>query len=249
MKTVIFIQARLGGSTRLGKPKIMQILKDKTVLEHVYNRCKQVSNVDDVYCVIPDDEPELEIFCIKKDIKFLTGDHDNVLERFYTCAKVLNVDNIVRITADCFAISPLIIEIIVKKHIEYNHDYTANNFFNNCTMINGMDTEVIKFECLEKVRKLATGKHLQHVTSYIRELENRNKFKCGVIETLNDYSHLRLTLDYTEDLELAKILYNELYNEDYLFDYRDIINLYQLKPEIFNINKMYSRDYSYFKDK
>jgi spore coat polysaccharide biosynthesis protein SpsF len=248
MKIVCFIQARLGGSTRLGKPKIMQLLRNKTIIEHIYNRCMMSNRISEVYCAIPDNEPILEKFLKSKGLKFLKGNHFDVLNRFYECNNKVKADHVVRITCDCAVMDYKIINQLIDKHLIENNDYTANNFFHNHNYADGMDCEIIKADILNDIHKKSFDKHRQHVTSYIREFYR--DYKCGImLDDIGDYRHLRLTIDYPEDLQLIKIIYDRLFDKNNYFGYNEIIELYKKEPVLFQINNMYARDFSYYKDK
>lgn len=47
----------------------------------------------------------------------------------------------------------------------------------------------------------------------------------------------RLTLDYHEDFELFKKIFNELCKEGKIFSFKEIITLLKSKPEIIKINQ------------
>ena len=52
---------------------------------------------------------------------------------------------------------------------------------------------------------------------------------------------LRMTLDYPEDLEFLKKIFNELYDRNNNFNLTDIIRLLNKKPSLININKECSK--------
>jgi len=50
----------------------------------------------------------------------------------------------------------------------------------------------------------------------------------------------RFTIDYKEDYEFIKRVYDELYYDNNSFGLDEILNLLELKPEIKKINQMYA---------
>jgi spore coat polysaccharide biosynthesis protein SpsF len=81
----------------------------------------------------------------------------------------------------------------------------------------------------------------EHTTPYI--WENPDKFRIGnvVWETGLDFSMThRFTIDYKEDYEFIKRVYDELYEKNSKFSLNDILELLEKKPEIKKINQMYA---------
>lgn len=237
------IQARLGGATRFGEPKIMKKINGLTLLEIMYRRLEYSSFIDLITIAVPVNEIELYDFCKNKGWNVSLGSEENVLSRF---VNAIQGNIILRLTADCPLICPDIIDKMIIEHIKGDYDYTSNNFFNEETMFDGQDTEIIKNKILFNLNEFLPDNSIdrQHVTSYIRE--NKDKYNCKVYKNDIDYSFLRLTIDYQEDFEVVKKVINEL---GFYCIADDIYNLYKTKPEIFEINKKFSRNSSYFEQK
>ena len=72
----------------------------------------------------------------------------------------------------------------------------------------------------DKLRK--TDFEKEHVTQYIRINEKNISF----FNIDNDYSKIRITLDYPEDFEVISRIYQILYLKNPNFDMYDIINCY-----------------------
>jgi len=96
--------------------------------------------------------------------------------------------------------------------------------------------------CLEKNWRLATRPmELEHTTPYI--WENPDQFRIGNVSWNSglDYSMShRFTIDYPEDYEFIKCVYEELYPKKPSFSCDDILNLLIKKPDIYNINAAYA---------
>ena len=57
---------------------------------------------------------------------------------------------------------------------------------------------------------------------------------------IKDLSKLRWTVDYQEDLEFVKKIYNKLYSKNQFFGMNEILNLLDENPEITKINEKFS---------
>ena len=108
-------------STRL-PGKILQKIGDQTMIEHVINQTQYSDRIDDVVIAttVSREDDIIEKFCIKNKIKLFRGSENDVLDRYYQCAKKYNADIIVRITSDCPLIDPDLIDQCIST-FEKNH--------------------------------------------------------------------------------------------------------------------------------
>ena len=111
------VQARTG-SIRLPKKVIQKIDNKNTVLDYVINQVKCSKKIEKIV-VATTDLIEDDIICqyvnLQK-IECFRGSSEDVLDRFYQCAKKFGIDDIIRITADNPLIDPNIIDIIIDKY-------------------------------------------------------------------------------------------------------------------------------------
>ena len=210
MKNLIFLQARMGSSRLPGKT--LKILKDKPLIEYVVKRLS-ISEIDVVILTSNLKKDDiLEKWCNDNNVKCFRGSEDNVLERYYEAAKFYQADNIIRATGDNPLVEPYFTKNLLKKHIEYNVDYSSNKSEIGSNLPDGLGVEIFTFEALENSIKYSTkSHHFEHVNEYI--LENKDKFKiykacnCG---GFIDKSNIRLTVDTKEDFEKMQNIFNLL---------------------------------------
>ena len=80
-----------------------------------------------------------------------------------SCSKILQVKNIIRITADCPLIDGSILDQFVDKYFSGNYDYLSNIL--KTTYPDGMDIEIFKFKILrERYSKKISELEKEHVT-------------------------------------------------------------------------------------
>jgi len=232
------IQARMG-STRLPGKVMEKIDHERTVLDYVISQVKFSNKVEEVI-VATTNLIEDDIICQHLDLqknKFFRGSSEDVLDRFYQCAKKESAKNIVRITADNPLIDPNIIDTVINENENNKCDYTTNTI--NRTFPYGTEVEIFSFESLEKAWKNAKKpSEREHVTPFI--YNPKNKFILNNIENEKNISYLRYTVDKIEDLLLVKEIVKNISTRPILL--QDIINLQREKPEIFEINKNVKHD-------
>ena len=232
------IQARTG-SARLPKKVIQKIDNDLTVLDYVIDQIKYSQKIEKIV-VATTNLIEDDLICkyanLQK-IECFRGSSEDVLDRFYQCAKKYSAKTIVRITADNPLIDPNIIDRIIDEYIKNKCDFITNTL--DRTFPYGTEVEVFSFECLEKTWKNAKKpSEREHVTPFIRN--PKNKFILKNIKHQENISYLRYTVDQMDDLKLIKEIIKNISSRPIFL--QDIIELHRNKPEIFEINKNIKHD-------
>lgn len=237
MNIIAIIQARMGSTRFPGK--VMKNILGKPVLIHDLGRIRRMKSIKGIVVATTtledDDIIEETVRNYDEDIYIYRGDTYNVLDRYYNAAKMCKADAIVRITSDCPLIDPNVSDKVVEAFLENNCDYCCNNMPR--TYPHGLDTEVFSFNSLEDAWKSANSHYeKEHVTPYIRE--HPEKFKLCNVKNEVDLKHLRWTLDYPEDFEFIKEIYNRL--GERMFDMEDILKILNDEPYLIEINKKYA---------
>jgi spore coat polysaccharide biosynthesis protein SpsF len=238
---VTVVQARMN-STRL-PGKVLLPLAEEPLLLRMYERISAAKNVGQIVVAITNDESDdkLITLCKKHSIKTFRGSTEDLLDRHYKAAKKFDAEVVIKIPSDCPLIDP---EIIDKVTLYYINNRGKFDFVSNLhppSYPDGNDVEIMTIETLETAW-LNSKKYFEreHSTPYI--WENPDKFRIGNVawETGLDYSMTyRLTIDYKEDYEFIKKVYDELYPKNKMFGLNDILLLLEEKPEIKKINQMY----------
>lgn len=238
------VQARMS-SSRLPN-KVMMKICNKPIIEHVFNQLsysKYISKSVLATSRESNDDP-LEIWAKNNNKNFFRGDLNNVLNRYYNAAVKFNASTIVRITADCPLIDPIIVDEIINKYLKDKLDYCSNTLVP--TFPDGLDTEVFSIETLRTTYINAKlNSELEHVTPYIKkhpELFNIANFVSPI-----NYSNLRWTLDNYEDYLLLENIYNSLYQENTYMSWEKVLSFVNKNKELNKINSHIKRDEGYIK--
>lgn len=236
MRVVCIMQARVG-STRL-PGKVLKKICGKTVLEHDIERLKKVKNIDEIIIATTVEKADEAIVneADRLTIKSFRGSENDVLSRYYYAAKESKADVIVRITSDCPLLDSEVTEEVINFYLNnYSHyDYVSNTL--DRTYPRGFDTEVFSFKLLEEA--FLNAKEIfqrEHVTPFI--WDNNHNYRVYQYKDRFDNSSLRLTLDTEEDLELIIRVYKALYKDNSYFGLKEILKLFNERPELIEINK------------
>jgi spore coat polysaccharide biosynthesis protein SpsF len=156
----------------------------------------------------------------------------------YKTALRFEASAIIRITADCPLIDPLIIDNLIKIHFD-NRQY---DIITNCktrTFPHGLDTELYTLDSLKEMWTQIKQPEVREWFPFFID-KNPSLFKIYNVENDKDLSYLRWTLDYPEDYQLIMKIYDSLFREDTIFTTKDILQLYEKNPQLKQINSKYS---------
>lgn len=184
-QTWTVIQARLA-STRLSG-KALADIHGHTMLERCVHRARQIGHP--ICVAIPDNEPELAVYCLSHDWTYLEGPSDDVLDRYILAARTLNADHIIRITADCPFLDVEAARWTVSRHLETGADFTHYP-------AEGRGIEVFTRHALEESGRLAPRDvtiYREHADEWI--LHNPRRYHI---------ERLKFSVDTPEDLEQAR---------------------------------------------
>ena len=250
---VCIIQARMG-STRL-PGKVMMRIREKPLLHYVINQVNQSKKLDNVIIATTTLAEDTQIVNYVNSLQenSFRGDAENVLNRYYECAKEYNADIIVRITADCPLIDPQIIDKCISKFQNSDFDYLSNtikkendmwDYYHNGFPI-GIALEVFTFNALKKAKNEAKKpSEKEHVSPYI--VNNSNLFKLGNIENDENQSDIRLTVDHQIDFDLIQIIIEHFKEYEY-FSMEQLVSFLNKNPQLKQMNSNISHYEGYLK--
>ena len=242
IKVAAIIQARMS-STRL-PGKVLLPLAGKPVIQHIVDRLKLCRSVRDIVVATSVDSSDdiLAQFCTSQNINIFRGPLDDVLTRYAEAAFEYKADYVVRITADCPVIDPIIVDAIVTCALCGQYDL----FSLGGSFPDGLDCSVFSVNALATASRLAKLKsEREHVGPFVEK--NPELFKIGHIELLKDLGHHRWTLDEPDDYKVLELIYNNLYGEQNIFLTKDILDLFDRHPDLLDINTHIIRNAGYAK--
>jgi len=223
-KVGIVICARVK-SSRIPE-KVLQKINGRRAIEILLNNV--VNDKYDTILAIPENSEDdiLEDIATKKGIDVYRGEDDSPLHRLYSCARKHEFDHVVRITTDDILIDQSLMRNQIKHHLRGANDYT---YMSRCP--EGIATEVIDVNILEKVVGAVGNKPIEFVSYYIKKM-------CKGMEYYPpfDYQYTAwLVMDYPEDLMLLRVLFSALAEP---FGTLDIINFLKRHKYFLQINHL-----------
>jgi len=228
MNCDVFIPIRLS-NTRLPK-KALKEINGIPVIKYLIDRIKKSKKIRNVIVCTTKNEKDDELvnFLEKENYMFSRGNENDILVRYLDTAKIFDTDFIISVDGDDIYSDPSYVDKIILAYERTNADYID--------MINfpfGIASVGIKKNALAKVCELKKTDNTE--TGYRLFFHDENIFEVYKMEPEKQIKfpkNLRLTLDYPEDLDLAKKIISNLGND---FDLSDIINLFKKNPDLLQI--------------
>jgi spore coat polysaccharide biosynthesis protein SpsF len=241
LKIVVVVQARMSSSRLPGK--VLFPILGESLLFRMIERLRRVKYPINIVVATSIDETDkiIEVVCQEKGIEFYRGQLHDLLDRHYQIGLLNEADAVIKIPADCPLIDPKIINKVIDFYLEHESKYDYISNLHPATYPDGNDVELMTFDALEQAwQEGRKPLELEHTTPYF--WENPDKFRIANLswESGLDYSMShRFTIDYYEDYQFIKRVFEELYPNNPEFSMEDILSLIDSKPNIYDINKKY----------
>lgn len=231
------VQAR-SSSSRLPR-KVLKPILGKPMIVHELERLKRSKRMDKIVLAtsIDGSDDELAHVVAENGIEVYRGSLDDVLDRYYQCAKRYCPAHAVRITGDCPVIDWRIVDMVIEKHLTEGNDYTVTTE----RFPDGLDTEVVCVSALERAWKEASlPSEREHVTPYIKK--HAEFFKLGQLDCKQDLNRMRWTVDEPEDFAFIQQVYKAIYPVKKDFGMQDIMHLLEEEHRLCKINQGIQRN-------
>lgn len=221
-KISIIIQARLSSKRFPGK--VMNKIRNKTIIKILIDRLSHAKGFSDIIFVIPDNKKNDKLYLYLKTIKktkIYRGSENNVLSRYYCAAKKFKSDVIVRITSDCPLIDPYMLTRIINFYKKNKYDYISN--VRPRSFPDGLDIEIFNFQTLKYAFDNSKTKlDKEHVTKFMIRSNRILKYN---FKNKKNFSKLRWTIDFKEDLLFLRS-FLENYSEKKYLSWKKLLTLY-----------------------
>ena len=226
---VCLVQARIH-STRLKGKVLLPILNDLNSLDLIYRRLSNASMLDDLLFTIPScvSEKPLGDFLDRRCYNYSAGATTDLVDRYISSLSHYDNCIIVRVTSDCPLVDAAVVDEAVKRYLHTSADYCSNYTpANKATYCNGSDVEVFSLDLLKNLKQVYTDRRdREHVTFPLWDGRMPNiQHELLMVKDGLSYSDVRITLDYTEDLEVLRQILTAL--GDIHAPLRDIVTVYR----------------------
>lgn len=238
MKTAVFIAVRMK-STRLPKKALLEI-KGRTVIEHLIDRLK-TTKLPDLVVLCTSTNPNdgiLKTVAERNGIEGFQGSEDDKLDRFLQAASKYHIDRFVAVDGDDILCDPEYIDKTLETLIK-----TGADMVDCVNMPVGATGNGLKVAALKKVCEMKAESDTEVWGGYFTD---SGLFKVVHLEPDDPYlarPDVRMTLDYIEDFQFFKAIFERLYQPGKVFGLREIIRLLDREPQLIEINRKMHEQY------
>jgi spore coat polysaccharide biosynthesis protein SpsF len=206
------LQARMS-STRLPGKVMAPVLGEPMILRQV-ERLRRSRRIDRLVVAtsVEASDDGLATYAASIGLDVVRGPRDDVLTRFLIALdRYPEADLLCRLTADCPLADWRVLDALIDAHRSADVDY-ANNTITR-TFPHGLDAETMRPDALRIAGREATqAPDREHVTPFIYARPDR--FRLTHITRAPSLAHLRWTVDYPEDLDFVRHVYETLHPSD-----------------------------------
>lgn len=225
----IFLTVRTN-STRLPGKAILKLNNEKSTIEYLIERLKQL-NYQIILCTSTNKNDNiLEDISKKHNILCFRGSEEDKLYRWYCAAKKYNIKNIVTVDGDDLFVENSLIDKAFNQLENNDVDFIKGD---HTGMVCGAFTYGFTFDSLERVINLKNETDTEMMWVYFTET---GIFKIEELEDVPQEFYrddIRMTLDYKEDLDFFNSVLEK--SSEYP-NLHEIIEIIDNNPELKDIN-------------
>jgi spore coat polysaccharide biosynthesis protein SpsF len=217
--------------------KVLMPAAGKPLLCHMIERLRKSRFLEDIVVATTRDDADQPIvdLCLGESIPCFRGHADDVLDRFYSCAREFQMTHIALLGADNPLIDADVCDQVLGVYLERASelDYVSNH--HPPTYPDGQDVEVLPFPTLEKAWQEARKPfQREHATPFI--WDQPELFRCHNVVMQPDLHRERWTLDYPEDYEFIREVFESLYPHNPWFSMQDVLAMLDARPALREVN-------------
>jgi spore coat polysaccharide biosynthesis protein SpsF len=237
MPKAIFISVR-NKSKRLPLKALLEI-KGRTMVERLIDRLKLAKSTDlIILCtsINPQDDSLVEI-AKKNNIEYFRGSEDDVLDRYLKAAEQFKVDLAVVALGDATFVEPEYVDKTMELLESSGADFVKSTDLPVGTFVYGLK--------IAAVRRVCEIKDTADTEFWGAYFVGNPLFKTAdlAVEEKLRHPEIRLVVDYPEDFELIKEIYERLDKEGEIIRLKDVIKLLQDDPVLLQTNQVAKEKY------
>ena len=232
------VQARMGSSRLPGK--VLLPLAGQPLLVRMVERVQRSRLAGTVVVATTTEAADdaVAACCTAHGLACFRGDALDLLDRHYQAARHYGAEVVLKIPSECPLIDPAVIDQVLGTYLKNPDQYDFVSNLHPATFPDGNDVEVMRFEALETAwHEARRPLEREHTTPYFWENPDRFRLANVVWATGQNFSMShRWTIDYPEDYEFIKAVYEALHPSKPNFGLDDILRLLENRPDIARLN-------------
>ena len=235
MRVIGVVEARMGSSRRPGK--VLAEVVGQPLLYLIVERLRRSRRIDEIVIAtsVEEQDAAIEEWANKWQVPCYRGSEEDVRLRVLEAVRSVGGELIVQIGADQPFPDWELNDQLVDIYLKGGYDYVSNALSLSYPL--GIVAQVYSEKTLAESEVLTRGGDGRDGTSdYI--WQHPERYRLFNLEAPPELTapHIRLTVDYPEDLELVELIYEKLYRANPAFTMGDILAQCKANPAWLAIN-------------
>lgn len=229
-RTIATIEARMGSSRLPGK--VLMPAVGRPLLSLMVERMRRARYVDEVVVATTTSSKDdaIAALCTAEAIPFFRGSEEDVLGRVVAAGREFGAEVSVLLTGDCPLNDPIVVDqhvcafLAARPHVDYVANCEVRSY------PHGLDMQILAWQTLAESATITEGQNArrtfrEHVGWYVRRHPERYRRLDVVAPPGLSNPAFRITLDYPEDYERIRAVYEALYPTNPCFSTVDVLDL------------------------
>lgn len=235
-RLVAALACRNTGSRLYGKP--LQRLNDRVcILEQIIEAIRQCPEIDDIVLGISEGIANFAFIDVahSQRVNYIFGDPQDVLKRLIQCGYFGNATDVFRVTTECPWFAYEMLPDLWRLHVGNRNEITV------CDRLpEGLHFEIYTLDALVRAHQRGSdADRSEFCSNYPRT--HPEEFKAQVVLPPEEYRRLdlRVTVDYPEDLIVAREIAREFKQQMPRVDLHRIIEFLDAREDLRNLVRPY----------
>lgn len=228
-RLVAALACRNTGSRLYGKP--LQRINDRVcILEQIIEAIRQCGEIDEIVLGISEGIANLSFIDLAhaQNASYILGDPDDVLKRLIQCGRAGKATDVFRVTTECPWFAYAMLPDLWRKHVGNGNDITV------CDRLpEGLHFEIYTLDALERAHARGSARdRSEFCSNYPRN--HPEEFRAQVFLPPPSWQRLdlRVTVDYPEDLIIAREIAKQFSAKMPLVGVDDIVQFLDARKDL-----------------
>jgi spore coat polysaccharide biosynthesis protein SpsF (cytidylyltransferase family) len=209
---------------------MQQIAEQTSILDQIIAAIKATRIVDEIVLGISEGGPNLTFIDVahQHEVSFILGDPVDVLFRLVQCGRAGKATDVFRVTTECPWFAYDMLPDLWRAHVSHGNDITVTD-----RLPEGLNFEIYSLESLERAHARGSNRDRSEFCSNYPRM-HPEEFQIEVFSPSPQLQRLdlRVTVDYPEDLILAREIAKAHASKMPLVMPSDIIQFLDSRPDL-----------------
>jgi len=228
-RLVAALACRNTGSRLYAKP-LQKINEKQSIIDQIVLALKRLPAIDEIVLGIAEGNANLAFVDVAQahGVPFIVGDGEDVLMRLIQCGREGQASDVFRVTTECPWFAYGLLDPVWREHQARGNDITVSD-----RLPEGLNFEIYSLEALERAHERGTSRdRSEYCSNYPRTHPGEFKTTVFLPRPAEQRMDLRVTVDYPEDLIVAREIARACAASMPLVPVGEIIRLLDSRPDL-----------------